>query len=271
MDHEARWQQEAEFFDNETYRTAAMPQSNVERYLKCQHPYTPSEYPYAALGDVRGKRLFEIGCGDGSNAVLFALRGAGHVVGVDISKRAIECAQRLAEMHGVADRCEFVALPLEKYLERELDRGLAKFDVIYGFGILHHLIPVLDSILADLARLAGDQTEWIFTEPASPHWLRKVRLALPIKTVGTPDERPLEAPEFAIVRKYVPNLRLRAFLLFSRIWQRIMEGPLANHQSFAVPVYMALCRLDWTLLAIPGIRSFGGLVAIHGRGAPSIR
>jgi ubiquinone/menaquinone biosynthesis C-methylase UbiE len=51
-------------------------------------------------GDLRGKRVLDVGCGDGSYSILAARRGA-HVVGVDRSLGMLESAQRRASACGV--------------------------------------------------------------------------------------------------------------------------------------------------------------------------
>ena len=60
----------------------------------------PSDDELRLLGDVRGKRVLDIGCGGGHNAVACALAGAD-VVGVDISLVQLTAARGLADEHGV--------------------------------------------------------------------------------------------------------------------------------------------------------------------------
>lgn len=52
------------------------------------------------IGDVAGKRVLEVGCGDGALAVELAKRGA-EVTGVDASERMIEAARERARDAGV--------------------------------------------------------------------------------------------------------------------------------------------------------------------------
>jgi len=137
--HAKRWTLEQQFFDAEEYSESPIPANTIERYQLCRKPFLPAELPFWLMGDVRGKRILEVGCGDGGNSVLLALKGA-LVEGIDISPRAIQIARKRAEAQGVADRVEFYAMPLEAYLER----AQGKFDIICGFAVLHHLLPVLD-------------------------------------------------------------------------------------------------------------------------------
>ena len=107
---------------------------------------------------------------------ILGLKGA-RVRGIDISMRAIEIANNRAVLHGVADRVQFICTPLEVYAESEKE----PFDIICGWAVLHHVLPVLDSVLIALKKLASPRTIFLFTEPVSMwQWLRNLRLMLPM-------------------------------------------------------------------------------------------
>lgn len=251
MQQSERWQEEREFFDAEEYPEGPLEASTIERYTLCRKPYLPAEYPFWRLGDVRGKRILEVGCGAGGNAIILALKGAS-VVGVDISPRAIAIARQRAALHGVEDRASFHALPLEAYLEQDQQ----PFDIICAFAFLHHVIPVLDDVLASLHKLAHERTLFLFVEPvALSATLRRLRLALPIKTHGTPDERPLEPAEIGILRRSLPGLRIQYFTVFLRPWHRFVGGRYEDYSPFQRTFYDTLARLDRALLAIPGAQA----------------
>lgn len=59
-------------------------------------------------GNVRGKRICDIGCGSGRFVTEFAKRGAAHITGVDVAPEMLKLAQNLVTKDGVADRCDFV-------------------------------------------------------------------------------------------------------------------------------------------------------------------
>lgn len=253
-----RWDKEARFFNAEEYNEGPIPESTVQRYRECRHPFTPAEYPFAILGDVRGKRIFELGCGDGGNAVLLALKGAD-VVGVDVSPRAIEIAKNKARLHGVEDRTEFYAMPLESYLERTI----TKFDIICGFAVLHHLLPVLDTVMTNLKWLAHENTTYLFTEPISTsHCLRRIRLMLPIKVHATPGERPLEIQDLAILKRHLPAAELHPQIFLVRLWDRFLGGRVEDYSAQRRTVYYTLCRIDKALCSLPGARALaaGGVI-----------
>src|SRR5262245_59076354 len=61
------------------------------------------EYSYNLLGDVRGKDVLELGCGDGENTVLLAHRGA-RVCGVDVSDRTRRMAAEVRDGQSIQSR-----------------------------------------------------------------------------------------------------------------------------------------------------------------------
>jgi len=62
-----------------------------------------AEMVYAAFlhGDIKGKRVVDLGCGSGILGIAASLLGATQVLGVDIDKRAVETAIFNAEEAGV--------------------------------------------------------------------------------------------------------------------------------------------------------------------------
>lgn len=87
-----------------------------------------ARYPeqVALLGDVAGKRLLDLGCGDGKELLEFARDGAV-VVGVDNSPRQLAAAQRAADALGLS--CRLVLADLLR-LPEELLRG--EFDIVFS-------------------------------------------------------------------------------------------------------------------------------------------
>ena len=63
-------------------------------------PLAPGERELGLLGEVRGKRILEVGCGGGQNAIVLAKWGA-ICTGVDPSDAQLDHARKLAREHGV--------------------------------------------------------------------------------------------------------------------------------------------------------------------------
>jgi len=63
-------------------------------------PHCPNEDELQLIGDVKGKRVLEVGCGGGQCSIAFARRGA-IATGMDLSDKQVEFARELAKAEGV--------------------------------------------------------------------------------------------------------------------------------------------------------------------------
>ena len=64
-------------------------------------PWAPLENELRLLGDVRGRRILEVGCGGGQCSIAFAKQGA-IVAGLDLSDAQLDFARKLAASEGVS-------------------------------------------------------------------------------------------------------------------------------------------------------------------------
>lgn len=105
-----------------------------------------------------GKRVLDLGCGDGAYTVMFAGLGVASVLGIDPAATAIEVATRRADAAGVAERIRFSTGNIYE-LGDLLDEN--RFDVIVLRGVLHHLPDPARAIAA----LSGFKGTVIVLEP----------------------------------------------------------------------------------------------------------
>jgi len=264
-ERQARWQEETAFFDHcaEEALTKVGPLDPLilKRYLRAPlRRRFSQEFRFSVLQDFREKTFLDVGCGDGRNAVLLAKLGA-RVVGIDISPAAVELARKRARINGVQDATSFVCSPLEI-----VQFAPNSFDVIWGDAILHHLIPVLETILGRLVIWAKPGSTMLFAEPInlSPT-LRRLRQSLPIHTHATPGERPLEAREINLIRRFVPNLALRPFALLGRLDRFFISDRSFERASLIRrQICSFLASIDYGLLCLPGFRNLGGQAVMYG-------
>ncbi len=83
-----------------------------------------------ALGPVHGKRVLDVGCGDGAYARMVARQGAGHVVGTDSSGEMI----RLAEAAEAEDPLG-IRYPVHDVAAMP---QLGSFDLVIAVNVLHY-------------------------------------------------------------------------------------------------------------------------------------
>jgi 2-polyprenyl-3-methyl-5-hydroxy-6-metoxy-1,4-benzoquinol methylase len=89
---------------------------------------------FGLLGDVRGKRILDFGCGAGQAGVYLALLGA-EIWGFDLAPIGVQRAQELAQRYGVGANTRFQCLDASA-----LTYGSEFFDIVLGIGVLHHVI-----------------------------------------------------------------------------------------------------------------------------------
>jgi 2-polyprenyl-3-methyl-5-hydroxy-6-metoxy-1,4-benzoquinol methylase len=267
---ERRWHEEAAFFDRVAQQVEAtslpIDPLALQRYSRpALRRRFNKEYRFKTLGSVKGKTLLDVGCGDGQNSVLLARMGA-RVTGIDVSPGAIEVARRRAEVNGVSDRVRFLCSPVEK---AALPDG--GFDIVWGDGILHHVLDDLDLVLSHLARCAKPEGMLIFSEPVnlSP-MLRRIRRRVPIRTDATPGERPMLGAELDLVRRYVPGLVMRPYSILGRLDRLILIR--FNYERSPVVrrgLVNAIAVVDWLIASLPGFERLASTFVMHGRPAPS--
>ncbi|MEI6153454.1 MAG: class I SAM-dependent methyltransferase [Deltaproteobacteria bacterium] len=101
------------------------------------------------LGDLKGKRFLDYGCGAGMFLVYAARLGAARIVGVDAEETVLSMARYLTEKEGVQDKCEFVVSERWPAFQPE-----ASFDVILLKDVIEHIEDdqgLLDAAAQNLA------------------------------------------------------------------------------------------------------------------------
>jgi SAM-dependent methyltransferase len=121
----------------------------VERRKYFVEPHIPGFADFPAWKE---RRVLEIGCGLGTDTIQFARAGA-HVTAVDLSPVSLDLARRRAAVYGLEDRIRFLEADVER-LEERLPPG--DFELVYGFGTLHHT-PRPDAALRALRRQLADE------------------------------------------------------------------------------------------------------------------
>ena len=88
-------------------------------------PTCPTEADLRICGDLKGRRVLDIGCGAGENAVAMARQGA-HVIAIDVSSAQLALGRRLADASEVAGRVARGRRRRSRVPPRRLDRPRAR-------------------------------------------------------------------------------------------------------------------------------------------------
>lgn len=223
------------------------------------------------MGDLRGRKVLDLGSGLGEAATYFAVRGA-EVTATDISPRMCDLARQTARAHGV--EVEAIATPVER-----LDVPPGAFDIVYGANLLHHVQDV-DGTLAAVERALKPGGRCFFWDPLAYNPAINVyrRMASGVRTT---DEHPLTFEIVSQLRRRFVEVGHREFWLASlalflkyyfvdrldpnqvRYWKRILEEDPARIGWWFSP----LQRLDTVLLRLPLVRRLAWNIAVWGRKA----
>ncbi len=162
--------------------------SHIERYLNppANTPYC-LEYSFHLLGDVRGKTILDLGCGQGENLIPLAHRG-GNVIGIDISPELIRLAEARVRSSGVkADLA--VGSAYETGLPDE------SVDIIFCIALIHHLD--IARVQAEMRRILKRDGFVVLSEPIrfSKLYDRFRKLLRPSQNISE-SEHPLTGSEF---------------------------------------------------------------------------
>ena len=171
------------------------------------------------LGDIKGKRLLDVGCGLGEASVYFALLGA-EVTSSDLSQGMLDATTRLAYVNGV-----FV----NQHIASAEDLKLSiddKFDIIYAGNLLHH-VNIEDTLVRIKMHLApgGVFVSW---DPLAYNPAINIYRAM-ATNVRTPDEHPLKWVDIKTFRKHFNLVETKYFWLTTLIIFVIMA--LAQHRN----------------------------------------
>lgn len=216
-----------------------------------------NQFTLKRMGNLRGKRLLDIGAGLGESSVYFALQGA-RVTTVDISARMVELAVKLGQKHGVElDGIVSVA--------ENLNVPSAAYDIVYIANTIHH-VQDRDALFEQISRALKPGGMFFSCDPLAYNPLINIyrRMATEVRT---PDESPLRIADIKLAGKYFRNVGHREFwisslLLFlkyyakdrvhpnqDRYWKRILR-----ETPDTLRWWTSLKAIDGILTRIPLVR-----------------
>jgi 2-polyprenyl-3-methyl-5-hydroxy-6-metoxy-1,4-benzoquinol methylase len=234
-------------------RDLIMPVSNLRRYESpsADTPF-PLEYAFHLLGNVRGKTIVDLGCGEGLNTVLLAALGA-HVISVDISDQSLELTGKRAEANGVDKN---VTLIHSNAMTIPVNDAYA--DGVLCAAILHHVDCIVTA--RQIRRILKPGGIASFLEPVTgTGWFSKFKSFIPKPEHVSDDERPLTPEQIRMISRCVGKPgRSRHFMVSTRLLAR------CGVHSFAV--IKKSHELDaWLLRRFPFTRALASPVVWEAR------
>ncbi len=239
-------------------RDLVVPQAIRERYLSASgNPRFQLEHLFTLMGDLKGRRVLVVGCGDDSTTVLLALKGAD-VWAFDLSEEAVRLQRSMAEANGVAGRVHLLVCAAE-----EFPFAAHSFDLIVGVAILHHIPDHLAALPPRLARALAPGGLALFVEPVVlSRTLGRVLAWLPGHQDISPGERQLiqaDLDHFSTVFR----VSLHGYCLLARGDRFVLNGPLETAARWRRLLVHAFHWVDHVVLQLPMFRSLAGVVVLE--------
>jgi SAM-dependent methyltransferase len=228
----------------------------VEDYFEaCTAP--ENRFILRQLGDLRGKRLLDLGCGAGENSVYFAKRGAA-CVATDYSPGMVAVALKLAESAGVKIEGKVMSATDIEFADNS-------FDIVYASNLLHH-VPDTPKAVREMHRVLKPGGKACFWDPLKHNPVIDVYRRMATK-VRTEDEHPLDIQIVKDARKLFSEVAydthwlaslwiLMEFYLIDRVHpnqERYWKKIIIEHRQLEKKYY-ALEKVDRLLKKIPGMK-----------------
>jgi SAM-dependent methyltransferase len=127
---------------------------------------------FLEMPDLKGKSFLDIGCGSGLSSLAAYELGAATIVSFDLDPEAVNTTKKLKELAGNPAHWTIVQGSI---LDDQFISALAKADIVYSWGVLHHTGRIWDAIEHAARLLAENGLLYIAlytTTPKSPYWIR---------------------------------------------------------------------------------------------------
>lgn len=257
---------EAAFHDEWAEST---PVEEINVFEAFEAPTAPeNKFMIEKMGDLKGKKLLDIGAGLGESSVYFALKGA-QVTTSDISQGMVNKAIELGKHHGV--KLEGLVAAGET-----IDVEEGTFDIVYIANTIHHVTDkraMYEQVLRAL-KPGG----WVFTwDPIAYNPVINVyrKMAMDVRTE---DEEPLTFKDVDILGEYFENVEHREFWIASlaiflkyylidsvqpnddRYWKRIFK-----EDPKKLWWWKPLAKMDTVLGRIPLVRRMAWNMVMYGQ------
>jgi len=132
----------------------------VEARKYLVEPHIPG---FAQFARWRGKRVLEVGCGIGTDAVNFARAGAAYT-GFELSSESLNLSRARFSVYGLSG--EFIQGDAERLTEFV---PAADFDLVYSFGVIHHS-PQPGDVIRQIRRVIRQNGEFRLMLYAKDSW-----------------------------------------------------------------------------------------------------
>ena len=196
----------------------------------------------------KDSNILDYGCGIGPTIELVLKFNPKKITGIDISEVSILKAKEKFNHHGakvdlLVDNCENTKFDYNK------------FDLVYGFGILHHL--QISKCIDEIYRILKPKGEMLFVEPLGTNPLINLYRAITLGARSS-DEKPLTSKDFENIKSKFNNVNLKYYGLLTLIF-------FPFYRSKDSKVFKILIKLDQFLFRMNFFKYFAWSVLISAK------
>jgi len=214
------------------------------------------EWATAQIAPLAGRRILDVGVGEGHSSVWLAQQGAA-VAGIEVSAVALERAERLCRRYGVQ-------VDLRQMPGESLAFADESFDAILCMSAFHHMD--MDLAAREFSRVLKPGGRVALVEPQlynPPAWLYRQAVGWNSRA-ATSHERPLCSRDLEYLRRYFRDVTWRGETLLTlplmaidRVWENrhpVIHPILERIFDLVYPVDSAILRapavghLAWKML-----------------------
>ena len=208
-------------FENEReYYSKQKPTSSLEYDLEKEQFFRKANIKLKhLLGDVKGKKILDVGCGTGSLAFYLAQEGA-NVIGIDLSKSLIEHCRTQSKILGLSIEFKVMNAQIPDFEE-------GSFDIILGSRIIHHL-PDISLFFKKCKEMLKKNGFVAFIEPLKKNPIVELNRKFFAPKERTIHEHPLFISDVINTGKIFGNLEHYEFFLlspFAMFFNRFIKKP----------------------------------------------
>ena len=215
---------------------------NERAYYGRQKPTSSSEYDLEKeqffrkvniklkqiLGDIKGKKVLDVGCGTGSLSYYIAQEGA-NLIGIDLSENLIEYCEEQSKNLGLSIEFRVMNAQIPDFEENS-------FDIILGSRIIHHL-PDVDLFFTVCKRLLKKNGFIAFIEPLKKNPVVELNRKFFAPKERTEHEHPLYLRDIVNAGNIFGNLEHYEFFLLSPLamyFSRFINKPFIFKTAYKI-------------------------------------
>jgi len=197
------------------------------------------------IGDVKGKKILDVGCGRGDLSLYLAQKGA-NVIGIDLSENYIDLCKARADEFDL--KIDFMVMNAQVP-----DFEENTFDIIVGSRIIHHL-PDIDLFCRVCKRLLKKRGFISFIEPLKKNPIVELNRKYFAPKNRTRHEHPLFMKDVLIAQKVFGNIEHHEYFLispFAMFFKNFFSKPIL----FRI-IYKVLNRIEAPITKINFLKQY---------------